>query len=210
MSTSQFLLYIFVASLTIASPGPGVILTITNSIKYGFKYSVLGVFGIALGMLFISILAGSGLGALLLASPYLFTAIKYLGAFYLAYLAWRLWYSKEVSLDSDKLSREGLSPKGRFKQAFILTLSNPKAIVFFTALFPQFIDAHSSYLDQFLFLSITFCLLIVIIHLVYAAFSTYLGKFFVKSGNFNLINKISSVFFMVFSLALIKSALTKN
>lgn len=209
MNSDQYLFYILVSSLTIASPGPGVVLTVSNSIKYGFSYSILGILGISFGMLFIAILAGSGLGALLLASPKVFTIIKYLGAFYLAYLAWKLWNSRGIGFKEDSFySKEGLSPKNRFKEAFVLTLSNPKPIIFFTALFPQFITTSSSYIQQFLILSSIFCILIIIIHLIYSFFSNYIGKILSKNNKSILINKISSVCFMIFSLLLIRSALS--
>lgn len=206
MTISHYLLYLLLASLTIASPGPGVVLTLANTLKYGLKKSLYGIAGIALSMCFIAILASSGLGALLVALPNVFNALKIIGALYLFYLAWKLWNSQAEQLDKMENSKN-ISDKSLFKEAFMLTLSNPKALVFFTALFPQFINTVDRSYDQFVILIGTFCLLIVIIHFFYAISVSYVSKLFTKGQGMSFVNKFSSIMFTVFSVLLFKNAI---
>lgn len=206
MTGNNYWLYLLVASLTIASPGPGVILTLSNTLKYGLYKSIYGILGITFGMLFIGILASSGLGALLLALPNIFNSLKIIGALYLLYLAWKIWTSKVKQIEN-KEKHKDVKNTYLFKDAFILTLSNPKPLVFFTAFFPQFINPSDTSYNQFMILISTFCFLIILIHFFYAAFATYANKLFFKENKMSLINEISSVIFMIFSFFLFKSAI---
>lgn len=197
MIIEKYALYVFVASLTIASPGPGVVLSIANSIKYGVSAAIPGIIGISMGMFVISVVAASGVGTIILASPIAFSVLKYVGCAYLIYLAYKLWKSKEVGFKSIVSADETISinPINRFKQGLFITLLNPKPMIFFIALFPQFINMGESYIGQFGLLSGTFCALIVIIHFVYAYFSGSIGKWISQSKGHQLINRISSVCF---------------
>lgn len=164
----NYVLFVIVAAATITSPGPGVILTITNSLRYGFWGAIPGVFGIASGVLFVSIISATSLAAILETSAFAFIIVKFIGAGYLIYLGLKLWSSSasiKVSYDTKK------SKKHKFVEGLLITLLNPKPIFFFMALFPQFINSTENYLIQFAFLSITFSFLVVIIHCTYALFA---------------------------------------
>jgi threonine/homoserine/homoserine lactone efflux protein len=204
MEPDKFYLYLVVASLTIASPGPGVVLSIANSIKHGVKSSIPGILGIALGMFLISIIASSGVGALVIASPTAFIALKYAGALYLIYLAVKLWTSNKIGLKnfSTKDECDEKSKKDRFIEGLTITLLNPKPMIFFIALFPQFISNKNSYTPQFAILSITFCLLIMIIHFSYAMFASRAGKWLSDKKGHRVINRASSLCFFVFALGI--------
>ncbi len=92
----QYLLYVLIALVTVASPGPGVILTLSNAIRYGVKPAMLGVLGIALGIFIISVISATSLGVLLATSAFAFTLLKYVGAVYLVYLGIKLWRSPAI------------------------------------------------------------------------------------------------------------------
>lgn len=153
-----FLAYILIASLTIASPGPGIVLSISNSLKYGLMGAFPGIMGVAGGMFLVALVSATSMGALLASSVTGFAIAKSIGAAYLIYLGIKLLRSSSIKLngDSGDAPLQRPSTVARFKEGMIMTLSNPKPILFFIALFPQFINVASPYVTQFLFLSSTF------------------------------------------------------
>ena len=96
----------------------------------------------------------AGLGTVLLASETVFQAIKYAGAAYLVYVGITLFFAKPMDLSqrSDLKAGQGASLTSMFFQAVFVTAGNPKAIVFFTAVFPQFINQKAPFLQQFIVL----------------------------------------------------------
>ena len=121
------------AALTVSSPGPGVVLTLSNAIRHGIKPALSGVLGISLGILIISIISASSLGVLLTTSSFAFSILKFIGAGYLIYLGIKLWRTPVISLedavDAKNMPKE-ISHRNRFKEGFFVSLLNPKAIFF--------------------------------------------------------------------------------
>lgn len=101
----SYLFYCLSAAIIIAIPGPGIVLTITNSLRFGFKYTLLGILGNALGILIVASICSTSIGIILAVSASIFTIIKYLGAIYLIYLGYKLLKN------STKLSKEFESSK---------------------------------------------------------------------------------------------------
>ena len=150
MSFEFFIIYsvtVFVASII---PGPSMLLALTHGMKYGAKRTTVSALGNLSVTLLQAAISIAGLGAILLASEGLFNIIKWAGAVYLVYMGISIWRSPTMSV-SEK-SNSNLSPKvplrKMYLQAAFVTAGNPKAIVFFTAVFPQFIDPNVSYIPQ--------------------------------------------------------------
>jgi threonine/homoserine/homoserine lactone efflux protein len=152
MDISSYFLYVSVSVIASISIGPSVILAASNGINFGRRKALSGVLGHVSAILMLALVSASGVGALLLASPTVFTVIKYLGVAYLIYIGLSIMRSKGSW--TLKLN-DGPSPSGfrLYRNSLLLGLSNPKALVFFTALFPQFIDPNASLLPQFLLLA---------------------------------------------------------
>lgn len=159
MDVRQILTFSLVAWLSIASPGPAVVLAIKNSLRQGHGAVLYGALGNIFGLFFLSLAAMLGIGLLLKTHPWLFTALKTVGAFYLFYLGVQQFTSKKMLFGSEYNSSPARSFAGLFRESFLLSISNPKPILFFTALFPQFIKPSSSLLLQFLVLTGIFMLL---------------------------------------------------
>jgi homoserine/homoserine lactone efflux protein len=141
----------FLLSLT---PGPAVLLVVSQGLNAGFKPSIRGTLGILTGNVIYFGLSALGLGALLLASASLFQAIKYIGAAYLIYIGVRMLFSRSpASGTAPRTTAEHRSMR-LFSQGLITQLSNPKAIVFFTALLPQFVTPGEPLVGQFLLLGL--------------------------------------------------------
>ncbi len=150
MSFEFFILFIvtmFVASIV---PGPSMLLALTHGMKYGAKRTIAS----ALGNLFVSLIQAAisiaGLGAILLASESLFNCIKWAGAAYLVYMGISMWLSPRmaVSKEPDGNHVACVPLRKLFMQAALVTAGNPKAIVFFTAVFPQFINPETAFIAQ--------------------------------------------------------------
>ena len=202
----QLMLYILIASLTIASPGPGVLLTLTNTIHYTLKNSFIGILGVSAGMGIIAIIAASSLGIIITSSPLALSIVKVIGAAYLIYLGLKLFRSAPNKILEDSTLSANLPSKWkRFREGVFVSLLNPKPIVFFMALFPQFINMNQPFFQQFLVLGITFCILVILIHLIYAFFAQTARKKIGASNGFIILNKIGGTVFIIFAVFLISS-----
>ena len=159
MEITTWLLFMAVAIVAVISPGPAILLSISNSIRFGVSKVVLSSLGNICGLFLLSTAAIFGLGAVLKTSTTLFLVIKIVGAAYLIYLGIRQWRSKTNFFDSAKNpseSKQLKSNKRFFIEGFLIAMTNPKAILFFTALFPQFIHTQQALVPQFLIMTFTF------------------------------------------------------
>ena len=127
----------FVAAILIflAIPGPGNLALITSTGKGGIRGGLAATFGVIAGDQVLMWLAVAGVAALLQAAPLLFGAVQWLGAAYLAWLGWRMIVARPGDAPVVRIQ-----PRHYFRQAMMITLLNPKAIVFYMAFFPLFVD----------------------------------------------------------------------
>ncbi|MBS0318129.1 MAG: LysE family transporter [Proteobacteria bacterium] len=134
----------FVASWLIAlSPGPGAVLTMSHGLSYGVRQTSATIAGLEIGLAFILLVAGAGIGALLIASAGAFMVVKLLGAAYLIWLGAKQWRARTDSGDAAEgapAEPEGLSLRQRVLRGALTNATNPKGIVFMVAVLPQFID----------------------------------------------------------------------
>ncbi len=119
----------------LAIPGPGNLALITSTGKGGVVGGLAATMGVIAGDQVLMWLAVAGVAALLSTSPWLFTGVQWLGAAYLAWLGWRMIVAKPG--DAPVLH---IRAGQYFRQAMMITLLNPKAIVFYMAFFPLFVD----------------------------------------------------------------------
>jgi homoserine/homoserine lactone efflux protein len=156
----QVWLAYFLASWAIAlSPGSGAVLSMTHGLAYGVQKTSATIAGLQLGLAVILLVAGVGVGALLLASATAFTVVKFAGAAYLIWLGWKQWRSPvNASLaGADALPAQQGVPavRERFVMGFFTNVTNPKGIVFMVAVLPQFIDPQRPLWLQLLVLLVT-------------------------------------------------------
>lgn len=170
MDPHSLLAFTLVAAIAIASPGPATLMAINNSLAHGQHSAVWSSLGNGCGLFCLSAAAMLGLGALLASSEVLFNAVKIIGAGYLFYLGARQLLKKNPML-MDGAQAGGGKPTALklYKSAFFTAVTNPKATMFFTALFPQFIDQSAALLPQFLTLTGIFVALSLTSLSLYAA-----------------------------------------
>ncbi|MFC1819915.1 LysE family translocator [Thermodesulfobacteriota bacterium] len=192
MSFNFFIVYsitVFVASIV---PGPSMLLALTHGMKYGAKRTIAS----ALGNLSITLIQASisiaGLGAILLASEYLFNIVKWIGAAYLIYMGLSLWRTANISISLIPSSNPSqiTTLRKMFLQAAFVTAGNPKAIVFFTAVFPQFIDPNAAYMPQFSIIMGTGGIIAFSCFMLYAAGGQKLMTLFSRTTVGKYINKM--------------------
>lgn len=121
--------------LFLALPGPGTFALLTSTSKGGFRAGAAATLGLILGDQVLLWAAVAGVAALLAAYPAVFKAVQYAGAAYLAWIGLKLIFAKAGSSSPIRIE-----PRHYLRQAFFITLLNPKAIVFYMAFFPLFID----------------------------------------------------------------------
>jgi len=184
MSLNFLLVYsvtVFIASII---PGPSMLLALTHGIQHGAKKSLASALGNVSVTLVQATFSIAGLGTVLLASERIFHIIKWAGAAYLVYMGISILFSPgflAVS-HSSKTGHGGKSKRKMFLQAAVITAGNPKAIVFFTAIFPQFIDPGTTYLLQSAVLLTFGAVIAFVCFMIYAVFGQKIITWFLH-GN---------------------------
>ncbi len=190
---------LFVAATIViaATPGPNMLLVMTSSVRNGLRRSYLTMAGCLTGVIAMMALSAAGLGALLQTAPKAFGALKLAGAAYLAYMGARMWFSHE---DAPSLA---VPKTGLYRQGLLVSLSNPKAILFAAAFLPQFIDADKPRGAQFAVLVALFAVIEVSCYMAYALggrqASVWLGKPAVRRA----FDRCAGTLFVGFALALV-------
>lgn len=158
MELSNWLIYSAVALISILSPGPAILLAVSNGVALGPRKAIFSSLGNVAGIFLLSGVAMLGLGAVLKTSALLFSTVKFVGAAYLIYLGVRQWRNRvHLFARSHTLSASAHpAPRQVFARGFLVAVTNPKAVLFFTALFPQFIVPGQPLPSQFLVLTGTF------------------------------------------------------
>ena len=182
--------------------GPTNVLSLSNGARDGVRASVLASSGRIVAFAIMIAIAGLGLGALLLASQTLFTAIKLAGAAYLVWIGVKLIRSgPSLVVKEEGVARGPVSLTRLTKQEFWVAAGNPKAILVFTAFFPQFVD-RGAYATSFAILGATFLLLELVAIVIYAALGARLGSLSRGARGFTWFNRVSGALMIAFGVML--------
>lgn len=193
-------LFLLMATATVFSPGPGVVMTLTNALRYGMRGTFGGILGIACGALVVAAISATSVGVLLATSALAFSLLKYLGAAYLIYLGIKLWRAPAVNFAEQPAQAAGFAR--RFVEGLSLQLTNPKAIFFFLSVFPQFIDGAQAYAAQFSLLVLTYSALVVVIHCGYALSARRAKAWLSSARGARLVNRVGAATLVFFGAAL--------
>ena len=139
--TDRLFEFIVAAFLIILVPGPSVLFTVARAIAWGRAVAVMTVLGNALGMLVLSAMIAFGFGPLLERSPLLYATVQWAGGLYLVWLGVDALRHRE--LHAEKMVDQGpVAPSltKTLREGFVVGILNPKALVFFASIFPQFVD----------------------------------------------------------------------
>ncbi|TNF59850.1 MAG: lysine transporter LysE [Burkholderiales bacterium] len=158
MDLNVWLAFLAACWVIAVSPGSGAVLAMTHGLAYGVRGAGATILGLEAGVAVILLVAGAGVGALLLASATAFTVVKVTGAAYLIWLGWRQWVAPVTAGEAPARAStpagagatqgrgSGVWPpaRQRFMLGFLTNVTNPKGIVFMVAVLPQFIDPQRS------------------------------------------------------------------
>ncbi|MCC5810187.1 MAG: LysE family translocator [Ectothiorhodospiraceae bacterium] len=203
----DYIVFLGICVVATISPGPAVFLAIKNSLQSGTKKALVGVYGNVLAMLTLASISAAGLGAVILASSTLYTAIKIIGGVYLIYLGLKIFCSASRPINEGEETYANVSPKKSilFREAYFIGVSNPKAIAFYTALFPQFINLHEPVFPQFVLLSVTFAICSFAALMAYVFVAGKL-KIYLQKENVSLwFNRITGGVFLGFGVAILSN-----
>ena len=171
MPDLQTLLMFATASLALAViPGPTMLLALSNGLAGGMRRAGWGIAGASLGSGAVIAVVAVGLGSLLAASAWLFEAVRAVGVLYLLWLAVQLWRSPPLDLQAALAEVPGRQAMGRaaFLRSLTVALSNPKALLFFAAFLPQFVDPALPVVAQYAALGTLFVAIDAGVMVVYA------------------------------------------
>lgn len=157
MALETWLIYLLAAIGLSLSPGPNGLLALTHGVLHGRRKTLYTIAGGALGFVLVIALSLFGIGALLQTSATWLLVLKWVGGAYLVWLGVQVWRSPPVGLElaGTAVARSGGS---LFRQGLLSAVTNPKAVLFFGAFLPQFIDPARSLLTQFVVMAGTFAL----------------------------------------------------
>jgi homoserine/homoserine lactone efflux protein len=181
MSADTFSLFISITLVLSASPGPVMLWCMSIGARMSFMHTLVGMLGISLGNLCLILLSAVGMGTLLHESPSVFLLAQLLGALYLMWLGWQILQSPKTHTLPNEMPTHHPHTVGR--TAFLLAISNPKGIIYFGALFPQFIDNKHALVPQYSLLSIIFLGIDLFWMLTYALAGKSLMRWLSTSNN---------------------------
>lgn len=207
MTLAHWFVFCGVALLMCFTPGPAVLLAVSNSVDFGGRRTVFSSLGSTLGIFAVSGLAMIGMGTVLALSANAFLVMKVAGATYLIWLGIKRWRSNEALIASSA----GVAPTQRRErknwqlvaQGLGVSLTNPKAILFFSALFPQFIVPGEPLVGQYLILTTTFAVCALLSHAFYVALLSLVKAHVVARAK--LFNRIVGGTFTALGLGLLQT-----
>ncbi len=188
MSWDTYIIFIVTTAVVCLTPGPAALLIVAQGMSNGFRRSYWAVAGIALANAIYFGLSATGVAALLVASSTLFSIIKWVGVAYLFYLGWSAIRSKSSALTVTRDASHAVHGPRAFLQAVVVELSNPKALLYFVALLPQFVNPAQPVGMQMLVFGVTCIVLDTAVYSLYAWLGSKTQRFtanarFVTAGN---------------------------
>lgn len=201
MSAETIYIFALAAVLLALSPGPDILFVFTQSLVSGARVGVWVTFGLGTGLIFHSAMVALGLAAVIKTSPVLYTAITWLGAAYLLWLAWQSWRSA-VSVGGCERIDTGWW--ALYRRGIVMNISNPKVAIFFLAFLPQFTQSGGWPIAvQVMVLGLTFmlCGFAVFISVAFAA--GWLNKRFVTPTRLRILNRCAAIVFVAMALRLV-------
>ena len=178
MTFEIWTLYVLTVLALMSTPGPSQLLMLSNSGAHGFRRALSTAAGDLTANALQMLAAGLGLAALLAASATALTIIKWAGVAYLIWLGLRMIRRAKSDDPNIGQNRQVASLRSLWLQGFLTSAANPKAVVFFAALFPQFISGESAFWQQFLLLSATYILLDGLFLSAYGFSASWIAKRF--------------------------------
>ena len=202
MSFEIWLLFVSTTLLISATPGSNMLLAFQFGLNYGFRKTLWTLAGLSFGLLLLLLVSLAGIGLLSRQAPVLFEVMKGLGALYLAYLGVQTWRKA-----AEPLARVGMrvdpAPAKLFQSGMAVSLSNPKAILFFAAFFPKFLNTQAPMMVQYLILTASFFVIETCWQLIYTVSGKTLAAWLQQGSRLMWLNRLCGAIFVLIAAGLI-------
>ena len=189
----MLLLFIVTSFVAIATPGPTVLLALSNGARFGTRLALFGMLGAMLSDLILIGSVSVGLGAVLAVSKIAFQVLKWIGVAYLVYLGVQLLRTKPQSKPdvTQELGTEASHSYRLFLKCLLVALTNPKGYLFFSAILPQFVNPRGAQVPQYMLLALTFTAIDGLVMLIYASSGARAVQYFRTPMTMVWINRFS-------------------
>lgn len=206
MAINTWLVFICLTAIQAGSPGPSTVNLVNNSIKYGKLKSIFILTGDVFAICIMGLISSTGIDIFFSKHPSLFSALKILGAIYLIYLG-----AKSFNKNASTLRNESSNVEENFwklwRQSFLIGISNPKSLVYYAALLPQFEQTGTPDMKLFVTLVLASVFIKFIMLSFYAIVADYLSSRITSPSAARTGNKLVGIFFMFFGTMLGMSAI---
>jgi homoserine/homoserine lactone efflux protein len=200
MDLSVWVTYFLAAIVLSLTPGPGVFSSIRSGLHHGVRLGAWNAVGMQVANMIHVLVVAVGLGTLLLASEALFNTIKWLGVAYLVYLGIVTWRAEPKAFVDGPDA--GTTVRQVFVHGFLVNLTNPKGIIFFVAILPQFIDVARPVAFQYLVLAVTTFAVDLAIMIGYTALAARVLRVMKNPGRLRWMNRGLGSLFVATGIAL--------
>ncbi|CAL77534.1 putative transporter, LysE family [Bradyrhizobium sp. ORS 278] len=199
MALDTWFLFLLTSIGISITPGPNGLLALTHGALHGGRKTLFTIAGGLIGFVLIMALCMFGIGALVQSSITWLSVLKWIGGLYLAWLGVKLWRSPPVAVD---VSDKPVTARGRvlFRQGFLTAATNPKCLLFFSALLPQFIDPARSLAVQFAIVATTYTVTEFVTELAIASTAARVRPWLARTGR--RFNQVCGGIFVAVGLAL--------
>jgi len=202
MTPGMLTAFIVSTAVIVAVPGPNILLLVNHSVQSGFRRSLATILGIKAGMLVLFTLSMAGFAALMETFTLLFTILKWTGAAYLVFLGVSQLKNPGVPENGVPAAAAPAVRERLFLRGFLISVSNPKGLLFAGAFFPQFLNREQPLLSQVIFLVLLHLAVATVIELLYAGAADRAGRLF-RTPRFSLwVRRLSGTALILFGAGL--------
>lgn len=201
MNLHTWWLFVGMTFVVSATPGPNMLVVMSNSARFGLRAAMATMAGCMTSILTMMAISAAGLGALLHTFPAVFDTLRLLGAAYLAYLGVVCWRApvQQASAAAEEAGPANYDAWALYRRGAMVAASNPKAMLFAVAFFPQFINPVSPQLPQLTILLTTFTVIEVSWYFVYAVSGAKLSNYLRRASVMRLFNRTTGGVFVGFA-----------
>lgn len=210
MDLHTWMAYFVAACIIAVSPGSGAVLSMSHGLSYGVRKTSATILGLQLGLLLVLLIAGAGVGSLLIASETAFNVVKVVGACYLIYIGFQQWRSSGGLVSEDSQAQPAGHWQKRCLSGFLTNATNPKGIIFMVAVLPQFMTPDRPLWLQLLILAVTTLAVDTIVMHGYATSASVLRRLLRDSRAMRIQNKVFGGLLMLVGLGLFFVKRTQN
>ncbi len=202
MDLSVWITYLVATIILSVSPGPGVFSSLAAGLNHGFRRGMWNAVGMQVANFTLMLFVSVGLGAILLASENLFNAVKWGGVAYLVWLGFVTWRAEPHRFDARADAPQGRDSREVFLKGFLVNITNPKGIIFYVAVLPQFIDVSRPQFVQYAILGLTTLVVDLVVMAGYIGLAARVLAVMKDPSHLRWVNRILGGAFVAAGLAL--------